>query len=86
MDVGFALLVEGGCGVHVEPKDMPEERVADMRFTLRRAKFNPEKSTRVCAEMIGEFWSSLVLLPDFDLFLLEVEGATIPQQQLKCKY
>lgn len=73
MNVGFTVLVEGR--VHVEPKDMPEEGVADMRFMLKPAKFNPEKSTRVCA---GKFWSSLILLPDFDLFVLEVEGATIP--------
>lgn len=33
MNVGFTLLVEGSCGVHVEPKDMPEERVADMLRT-----------------------------------------------------
>lgn len=38
MNVGFTLLVEGSCGVHVELKDMPEERVADMRFTLRTSE------------------------------------------------
>lgn len=41
MSVGFTLLGEGSCGVHVEPKDMPEERVADMRFTLRTSKVEP---------------------------------------------